>query len=422
MSDHPTIATDKLRVGLYVELGLKWFEHPFAFSAFRIKDEAQIRTIRSLGLTRVRYDPSRSEPEQPAREETDPSVLAAREELERALAAKRKLIERIRQQREVAARVTQAFVDTTTTIRGIEKSLDTRPEETVRQAERLIDKISESILTSPELAIHLMGDMPGSEELYFHSLNVAMLSLMMARDIELPTELVGALGMGALFHDVGRRKIPTKILMKTEPLTEAERNLYQMHCEYGAEIGRELKFNPATLDIIRQHHEYQDGSGYPSGLKGDAVNLLARIVVIANRYDELCNPPNIADALTPHEALSLMFARLRSKFDPKLLQVFIRCLGVYPPGTIVQLANGAIAMVATINTAQPMKPTVIVYDPDIPKEEAILVDMAVEMDTNIVKAIRPAQVPPNVYSYLSPRQQVSYYFDANQPDRQRAAR
>jgi hypothetical protein len=72
-------------------------------------------------------------------------------------------------------------------------------------------------------------------------------------------------------------------------------------------------------------------------------------------------------------------------------------------------------MVATVNTAQPMKPTIVVYDAGIPKEDAILVDMAVEMDTNIVRALRPGQVPREVYGYLSPRQQVSYYFDADRP-------
>jgi putative nucleotidyltransferase with HDIG domain len=422
MPNHPSVAVEDLHIGLYVELGLKWFEHPFAFSSFQIKNEEQIRTIQSLGLKVVRYDPSRSDarpapsaaPQEPPRE-----VLAAQAELARALEAKRALIERIRQQREVAARVAHAFVDTTNTVRSIEKSLSTKPEETVRQAERLVDKIAESILSAPELAIHVMGDTIGNEELYFHSLNVAMLSLMMARDIDLPKEAVSSLGMGALFHDIGRREIPSRILLKKEALTEAERHLYQQHCQYGLDIGRELKFNPAMLHIIGEHHECNDGSGYPKKLKGDSVSLLARIVAIANYYDELCNPPNIADALTPHEALSLMFSRLRGKFDPKLLQVFIRCLGVYPPGTMVQLANGAIAMVATINTAQPMKPTVIVYDADIPKEEAILVDMAAEMDTNIVKAIRPGQVPREVLAYLSPRQHVSYYFDADHPGEKR---
>lgn len=424
MPDFPVVTLEQLRIGLYVHLDLKWFEHPFAFNNFRIKSEDQIATIRGLGLKTIRYDPSRSEaapppagPQAPA-----PAVVAARAELSQALAAKRALVERIRVQREAAARVEHAFVNTAKTVRSIEKNILAKPEETVHEASRLVEQIAESILSAPELAIHIMGDKLGGEELYFHSLNVTMLSLMMARDIKLPQEAVGTLGMGALFHDVGRGEIPSKILMKKDPLTQAERSLYEMHCEYGVEIGRRLKFTPAALAIIREHHEAYDGSGYPARLKGDAISLLSRIVAIANHYDELCNPPNIADALTPHEALSLMFARLRAKFDPKLLQIFIRCLGVYPPGTIVQLSNGVIGMVATINTNQPMKPMLVVYDADIPKDEAILVDMARETDANIVKAIRPGQVPREIYNYLSPRQQVSYYFDADHPGAEAGAK
>jgi hypothetical protein len=115
-----------------------------------------------------------------------------------------------------------------------------------------------------------------------------------------------------------------------------------------------------------------------------------------------------------------MFAKLRGKFDSKILQVFVRCLGVYPPGTIVQLSNGVIGMVATINTAKPMKPMIVTYDADIPKEEAILVDMENETDVNIAKAIRPAQLPREIYNYLSPRKQVSYYFDASSPTKDNA--
>jgi putative nucleotidyltransferase with HDIG domain len=236
---------------------------------------------------------------------------------------------------------------------------------------------------------------------------------MMARDLKLPVEVANVLGVGALLHDIGRKEVPDKILRKTEALTQAERNFYEMHCQYGVDIGQRLHLAPAALAIIREHHELFDGTGYPAKLKGESISLLARIVVIANYYDELCNPPSIADALTPHEALSLMFAKLRGKFDAKLLQVFIRCLGVYPPGTIVQLSNGAIGMVATVNTARPMKPTVVVYDADVPKEEAILLDMERETEFNIAKAIRPAQVPREVYNYLSPRKRVSYYFDAS---------
>ena len=203
--------------------------------------------------------------------------------------------------------------------------------------------------------------------------------------------------------------------MKMEPLTQSERNFYELHCQYGFEIGRDLKLPQATLGVIREHHEFYDGLGYPQKIKGESISLLARIVAVANYYDELCNPTNIANALTPHEALATMFAKLRAKFDPKLLQVFVRCLGVYPPGTIVQLSNGVIGMVATINTAKPMKPMIVIYDAAVPKEEAILVDMETEVDVNIAKAIRPAQLPREIYNYLSPRKQVSYYFDACSP-------
>lgn len=414
-SEQPFIGVDQLRIGLYIHLDLKWFEHPFAFNNFRIKDDEQIEIVRSLGLARVRFDPARSdcrplprEPEQAVPRVAPPQLAPEHP----ALAAKRALIEKIRQQREAAARIEHAFVDTARTIHNVEKNLLSHPEETLVQAQQLVGQITDSILSAPELAIHVMSDTLGGEELYFHSLNVTMLALMMARDIDLPSEALRPLGMGALFHDIGRREIPSKILTKMDPLNRAERNYYELHCQFGVEIAQQLKLPSVTQLIIGEHHEMFDGSGYPKQLAGEAISLLARIVAIANYYDELCNPPNVLQALTPHEALATMFARLKSKFDPRLLQIFVRCLGVYPPGTIVQLSNGLIGMVATINTAKPMRPMVVVYDENVPKEEAILVDMDAEAEVNIAKAIRPAQLPRDIFNYLNPRRQVSYYFDA----------
>lgn len=414
-SDQPFIGVDQLRIGLYIHLDLKWFEHPFAFNNFRLKDDEQIEIVRGLGLKRVRFDPARSDcrPLPSAAEPAAQPVAAPPLAHEHpALAAKRALVEKIRQQREASARIERAFVDTARTIHNVEKNLLTHPEETLVQAQQLVGQITDSILSAPELAIHVMNDTVGGEELYFHSLNVTMLALMMARDIDLPTEALHPLGMGALFHDIGRREIPSKILTKMDPLNRAERNYYELHCQFGVEIAQQLKLPSVTQLIIGEHHEMFDGSGYPKQLAGEAISLLARIVAIANYYDELCNPPNVLQALTPHEALATMFARLKSKFDPRLLQIFVRCLGVYPPGTIVQLSNGLIGMVATINTAKPMRPMVVVYDEDVPKDEAILVDMGAEADVNIAKAIRPAQLPRDIFNYLNPRQQVSYYFDA----------
>lgn len=411
-----TVEMDQLRVGLYVYLDMKWFDHPFAFSHFKIKSADQIKTLRRLGLKTVRFSPELSDPELPALSaETvlEPVSEASHEPTEPSavMLAKRAMMAQMQQRRETAQRIEKAFVNTANTIRDIEKNLYSRPVETLQATTRLVQHIADSILSAPELAIQVMGDKLGGEELYFHSLNVAMLSMMMARDLKLPIEVVGTLGVGALLHDIGRKEVPDRILLKTEPLTPAERNFFEQHPNYGVDIAKRMHLAPATMAIIGQHHELFDGSGYPGKLKGDSINLLARIVAIANYYDELCNPLLVADALTPHEALSLMFAKLRGKFDPNLLKVFIHCLGVYPPGTLVQLSNGAIGMVSTVNTARPMKPIVVVYDPDVPKEEAMLLDMGSQPDLTIGKAIRPGQVPREVYNYLSPRKQVSYYFD-----------
>lgn len=416
MPDNFNIPIDQLQVGLYIHLDLKWFEHPFAFSHFKIKDEEQLKTIRGLGLKTVRYDPALSDvapaapvaaPPVPVPPAPEPEPVVSPE-----LQAKRAMMERIKAQRQDAARIEHAFVNTAKAIREIEKNLFAQPVETLRKANELITQIVDSILSAPELAIHVMGDKTGGEEIYHHSLNVTTLSMMIARDIKLPQEIAGPLALGALLHDVGHKNIPDKILSKLDPLTQPEKNFYELHCQYGVEIGERLGFPRSCIAIIGDHHEAFDGSGYPRKLKGEALGILPRIVAIANYYDEMCNPMNIAAALTPHETLSMMFAKHRNKFDPKLLQVFIRCLGVYPPGTIVQLSNGVIGMVVTVNTSRPMKPVVVIYDAGVPREEAILLDMDRESDLNIAKSIRPGQVPQEIYHYLSPRKRVSYYFDA----------
>ncbi|MES2317670.1 MAG: HD domain-containing phosphohydrolase [Pseudomonadota bacterium] len=413
MSDCIMLTMDQLKVGLYIYLDMKWFDQPFAFNHFRIKNEEQIAVIRTLGLTQIRYSPSLSsaEPAPPAAQAPDVPVAAPAPAIAAAVAAKNAMIARIEQLRAASARISEAFSATAKTIRSIDQNLFARPQESVQQAGELIDQIAAAILSDRELAIHVMGDTPGGEELYFHSLNVTVLAMMLGRDIALPTPVVHALGMGALFHDVGKREIPERLFREAVTLTQAERTLCELHPTYGLEIGRRLKLPAASHAIISEHHEHNDGSGYPGKLKGEAIGLLSRIVAIANCYDNLCNPVNLADALTPHETLALMFAKMSHRFDPKILQRFIRCLGIYPPGTLVELSNGAIGITTTVNTSKPMKPMIMVYNADVPKAEAILVDMEDDSDISIARALRPSQVPPDVYQYLNPRKRVSYYFD-----------
>ena len=427
MSDTLWIDTQQLRVGLYVHLNLGWLDHPFAFSHFKITTEEQLATLRGLGLTRVQYSPERSDEAvalavsaQPnsatdvtpttGAEAPAPPVAPA---LSPVMQAKQALMAQIRQRRETAERIERAFVATARTIRDTERLIYSQPEVALGHTTELVGRIADSILTAPDMVIQVMGEKPGGEEIYLHSLNVATLAMMVARELRLPKELVATLGVGALLHDIGKHEVPDRILKKPEPLSPAERHFLEQHPAYGANMAQRMHLPSAGLAIIAQHHEFHDGSGYPAQLKGEAVGLLSRIVVITNHFDRLCNPPALDDALTPHEALSLMFARLQTKFDPALLKVFIHCMGVYPPGTIVQLSNGAVGMVLSVNTQRPLKPVVLVYDDSVPRDEAILLDMGTEDKLHIGKALRPAQVPREVLNYLSPRMHLSYYFDAS---------
>ena len=421
------ISVEQLQPGIFVCLDLGWMEHPFSVSSFKIKSMEQIKTIKGLHLTKVRYDPARSDtrPLPMASKPTPPvadEVAPAAQEEDPAIVAKRHLLERLAHQREAIARVERQFINAGNVVRNIARNIFSRPQETVKDAADLVEQMAESMLTDMDVTLHVMGDKMGSEEVYFHSLNVTVLCLMLAREMKLPQDQLNILGMAALFHDIGKTQIPDKITRKLDPLTKPEQTFLQQHCQFGADIAKKAGLPPAVVDIVFQHHELFDGSGYPQKLRGEQISKLASILCIVNTYDNLCNNINIANSLTPHEALSLMFAQQRSKYDSAPLGIFIRCMGVYPPGTVVKLSNDALAMVSMVNLSKPLKPIVMVFDPQVPKEQAIMLDLDKEADLNISKAIRPGLLPRNVYEYLSPRKRVSYYFDAQQKSGAQEAR
>ena len=419
------ILVEQLQVGVYVYLDVGWMHHPFRFNNFKIRDEEQLATIRQLGLKTVRWDPARSDLKPLAKEEVTAAAAPAAAQAPAPeappavdpataaiMAAKHARMRQLAEHREKIARTEQAFTKAANVVQGINKSIFSEPATTLQLVGQFIGEVAAELLSAPELAIQVMGSKPASEDVYFHALNVSVLAMILGRELKMPAEVVRMIGMGALFHDIGLNEIPARVSGSPGNLSKAEREFRELHCQYGFDIGKKVGLPPAALNIILQHHEHFDGSGYPRKLKGEAIDLLARTVAVVNAYDNLCNPANVAQALTPHEALSQIFAQQRNRFDPRLLQAFIRFMGVYPPGTVVGLSNEALGLVIKTSSARPLKPTVILYDADVPKNEAVMLDLNEEPDVNISRAIRPGQLPPAVFDYLSPRRRVSYYFDA----------
>jgi putative nucleotidyltransferase with HDIG domain len=413
--DFVSIDSDQLQVGLFITLDLKWMEHQFLTNSFKIKDEKQLEQVRKLGLRSLRYSPSRSDreplPLNPAQPIPAPAPAAPDPDEAAALERKKARIERLNNLRQSVGQCEKQFIEAASALKSINQNLYSRPQECVKAATQLITKMAASILIDKDLAIHAMNDKVAGEEVYFHSLNVSVLAMMLAKEMDLGKAEIALIGMGALFHDIGKTRVPDKILRKLDPLTPAEANFLAEHPRYGEEIARTMKLPAPVIDIILHHHENMDGTGYPDHQDEKSISRLARIVAIANVFDNLCNHANPAKSMTPYEAVSIMFTKHRKQFDPAALSVFIHCMGVYPPGTVVRLCDDIWGMVVSVNVHQPLKPVVVIYDPEVPKEEAILLNLEEEPDFKITRTYRPIELPRDVFEYLSPRRRVTYFFN-----------
>ncbi len=290
-----------------------------------------------------------------------------------------------------------------------------RSDEAVEQAAQVVNQLVDTFLSQQDVFVNLMTNKPKEEKQHLHAFNVTVLSMMMGKDLGFDGPAMKYLGMGALFHDIGKGRIPISELAMGKPTTMkyAVQRHYELHPKIGVKIVSELPSFPAeSAIVILQHHETIDGKGFPDKFKGDDISPLARIVAVADTYDNLCNKNDPKEAFTPHDAMRHMFTKLRSKLDNRYLAMFIRNLGVYPPGTVVQLSNGAIGMVISTNIQKSSRPGVLIYHPDVPKKEALVIDLQVEEELEIKKTMRPEELPREVFAYLSPTRQINYYAEA----------
>ncbi len=410
MSDK-TIQKEQLCLGLYIHLDLPWMKHPFLTSSFKIRTDKQLKVLQSMRLSDIRYDPDKSDSKPLPRTDTSSVEAPVQDSSEDFLwEEKKKRIEVLKARRAKVNKTAKRYEKSVESTRKVMDVLFASPEQALHMADEVVGNMVEDLTVDTEVTIQLVNLKGKSESSYYHSLNVTALSLLLGQKLGLDTRQLHFLGLGALFHDLGHQEIPSQILLKKKPLTSVEQKVYQRHPSLGVEMAKQIGVLPdEAIAIIGQHHERLDGSGYPKGLKGE-VGTLARIVAIVDRYDELCNHADPNRALSPYEAVSYMYGKEKGKYDKTILTTFIANLGIYPPGTVVRLSDQRIACVVTINHEELLKPSVLVYDPEIPKEEALILDL-VEEDLSISESCRRAEVTPAILNYLNLSEYVSYYFD-----------
>ena len=403
---------------MYVHLDVSWMAHPFATGSFRIASVDQIATIQSLGLTRVRWDPARSDtgvlaavaspqestlvPEEPEADvDAEHTARAALQRRHRAmLAAQRASIAGCEREFQAAAREFRSITD----------AAHSQPDVAREKSETLVRDFLGKIDGAHDTCIRLLGETAG-DRTCTHSLNVTVVSMLLGRAMGLGDDELRDLGLGALLHDIGKIDLPDRVRWRDEHFSAAELQFYQEHVAHGVSLARKMKLSPQATLVIAQHHEQADGKGFPQRLPAERISAAARIVALVNRYDTLCNPLNPAKGLTPHESLSLIFAQMKSRFDAVTLSAFIKMMGVYPPGSVVELTDGRFALVVSVNSARPLKPRVIVHDPRVPAEDALIVDLETQPELGVRRSLKPLQLPRAALDYLSPRQRICYFFE-----------
>lgn len=388
-----------------------------------IKSEKQIDRIRELGLTHVTCVLSKCDTLPVPLEEAEgrreksaaPEAPKAKTPISREiLGLKRETIERNRERRAAFARCEKKYDRAVSQVVTILRRASGKSDDAVSEASVVVGALVDTFLSDRDVVLNLMSSKPQDEQKNYHALNVTVLSMMVGRDLKLGSEAMTLLGMGALFHDIGRGRVPIQMLDKgrATSMNRIVAEHMKQHPVTGARLAEELaSFPPQAVPVILQHHEALDGSGYPHGLRGKSLHPLARIVAVTNAYDNLLNDREKSEALTPHEAIRRIYASGKSRFDERVLGTFIRCMGVYPPGTVVKLSNGAHGMVTVTNPANAARPCVLIYHPEVPKAEALIVDLTVEDGLNVSETLRPEALPKEIFNYLSPSRSINYYAD-----------
>ena len=417
VSNPPLIDVAQLRIGMFVHLDGGWMSHPFPLSSFKIGSAAQIATIRSLGKQRVRWSPDKSDqaaiepiaaPALPADAKPAATVPAPVETPE---AAER----RLRREALVAQRASlqlceQQFAEATRACKQATELVTAKPQQAREQTEALAQAFVDKMIGQQEMCIRLLTEGAG-DKASLHAINVAVISLLMGKTFGLSAAELVDLGVGAMLHDIGKIELPDRVRHREEHFTPAENQFYQEHVSHGVTLAKKMSLKPGATLVIAQHHEHADGSGFPLKLNSDRMTTAARIVSLVNRYDNMCNPHVPSRALTPHEALSLLFAQGKNRYDTAILGAFIKMMGVYPPGSVVQLTDDRYAMVVSVNSARPLKPRVMVHEPRVPREEALLLNLEYDPRLGIRRSLKPQQLPPESMEYLSPRLRVAYFFE-----------
>ncbi|MGH8151472.1 MAG: HD-GYP domain-containing protein [Rhodanobacteraceae bacterium] len=231
----------------------------------------------------------------------------------------------------------------------------------VAYVEQVVRPLVASVLRSADAFLFLEGMRRHDNYTYSHAISCGALAAAFGRHLGLPEGTIVSLATGGLLMDVGKTRVPEALLRSTGPLQPTDITIVRTHVPHGLDIAQTGGVtDPDVLDVLRTHHERQDGSGYPDRLAGNAIPMAGRMLAIIDSYDAMSSIRPYRAPLSRHEALQEIYRARDTLYQTELVEQFLVCLGVYPTGSRVQLSTGEVAVVLEQNHVRRLRPTVLV--------------------------------------------------------------
>jgi len=364
----------ELEIGMYVaELDRPWLETPFLFQGFELSNGEELEEIRRycqyvyIDTEQSRVLPKASKEEQ--REDrgetrkTDPElefeILKKHAKPDQSGKRDNNYLDQTTLEQEIALiREThdEALILTSEIMEDVRlgKTFNTEG------AKQVIGRIVKSVIRNPDALACFTQLKHRDAYTAEHSLRVCILALSMGRHLGMAEEELQVLGIGAMLHDIGKMRIPLDILNKPGELTAKEAELVKKHVPLGVDIlERTAGIPEAAIDVARSHHERFDGSGYIHGRKGDQISEFGLIGGIVDYYDAVTSDRAYHNGMSPHSALKIMYELRNKAFHGGLIEEFIRCMGIYPIGSVVEMNTGEVGVVVTMNRVRRLRPRVV---------------------------------------------------------------
>ncbi|WP_413934447.1 HD-GYP domain-containing protein [Nitrospira sp. BLG_1] len=404
-----------LRLGLYIKIDHGWMEHPFVRNVFTVSSPTEIAIIRKHRLTKLLYDPELSHadvveaitnPTGPVQEFEIDAETAQDAEADEAsiLKEKHRQIQSALDHRKAIDENCRTYTNAANEVSVMMAMANAGQADMLHSAEKILSAMT-GVVEQGKVALSLVcaesRPEPG-QELAMQGINVSALATLTAKTLGLSAEEIAHVGMGGLFHNIGMSRVPLAVRVKSEEdLSPTETKLLRMYPQLGKEILEAISGVPeAVVEIVYQHREYLDGTGFPKRLINGDIAKTARLVGTIVEYNLIASDQRSARYMGPAQALSYVYTKLKNKFGPDVVEPFIATVTVFPPGSFVELSDGSFGLVLKSNTQERLRPVVMLYERQASHDQPAIIDLARERSISIEKALDPKGLPDRVKDAL----------------------